>query len=152
MKFSSREDIEAPIEYVFDQVTDFPTFERAAMRRGADVTQVAGKGAAAVGSVWDVSFEFRGKPRKIKAEITEMDHPNGYKAHSTYTGLVGTFELELVPLSPNRTRLAVSLELEPQGLSARLMLQSLKLAKASLTRRFKLRIADFAETIQSRYS
>ena len=37
MKFSSREDLDAPIDYVWQQVTDFVAFERQAMRRGADL-------------------------------------------------------------------------------------------------------------------
>jgi len=37
MKFAAREDIEAPIEYVFSQISDFPALERSALRRGADV-------------------------------------------------------------------------------------------------------------------
>ena len=37
------------------------------------------------------------------------------------------------------------------ALSARLLLQSLKLAKNNLTRKFKLRIAEFAENIEDDY-
>ena len=37
MELVTREDIEAPIDFVFKQVTEFPTFERSIMRRGGDV-------------------------------------------------------------------------------------------------------------------
>ncbi len=35
MKFSTRKDIDAPIDHVFASVSDFQVYERAAMRRGA---------------------------------------------------------------------------------------------------------------------
>lgn len=152
MKFSSREDIEAPIDYVFDQVTDFPVFERAAVRRGADVTRHGDDAAAKVGTSWSIAFKFRGKRRDVDAKLTHLDVPNGFTAETVSGGLQGQVQIELVPLSPNRTRMAVGVEMTPKNLSARLMLQSLKLAKSSLDRRFKLRIAEFATTIQDRYS
>ena len=37
MKFSTKEDIDAPIDAVFDMLCEFDQFERAAMRRGAEV-------------------------------------------------------------------------------------------------------------------
>ena len=59
--------------------------------------------------------------------------------------------MELLALSRNRTRLSVTIDLTPKSLSARLLLQSLKLAKNNLTRKFKLRVSEFAEVIEDSY-
>ena len=40
MKFSTREDIEAPVDHVFAEVSDFAGFERRALRHGADITRL----------------------------------------------------------------------------------------------------------------
>ena len=37
MRFSSKQDVEAPMEPIFQILTDFETWETAAMRRGIEV-------------------------------------------------------------------------------------------------------------------
>ena len=44
----------------------------------------------------------------------------------------------------------VILDIKPLNLSARLLVQSLKLAKTSLTKKYKLRVAEFARTLEER--
>ena len=150
MRFSSKEDIEAPIDAVFAAATDFEGFERQAMRRGAEVSRTDTLGAVGVGAEWNASFVFRGKERKLKAKITGFDVPNGYEAKTRVGGLEGDVAVELLALSPGRTRLQVSLELQPQTLSARLLVQSLKFAKGNLNRRFATRMASFAAMIEDK--
>ena len=57
MKFSTNEDVEAPIDAVFEMLCDFESFERAAMRRGAEVQRVDQLVAPGVGMIWDAVFE-----------------------------------------------------------------------------------------------
>jgi len=150
MKFSTREDIEAPIDHVFAAVTDFSAFERQALRRGAEVRRVD-QGPVQLGSAWDVAFQFRGKDREMRATISTFDPPNALVVDTGAAGIDGVTNVELMPLSPHRTRIAVSIDLSAKTLSARLLLQSLKLAKNTLTKRFKSRIAEQAEAIEDRY-
>ena len=151
MKFSTREDIEAPIEAVFAAVSNFEAFERSAMRRGVRVQ----RGQRMVGTdprqTWDIAFPFRGKERSLAAELAEFTAPARLKLQSVSGGLNGDLLIDLVALSRSRTRLGVQIDLRPRTLSARLMLQSLKLAKPKLTRRFRLRVANFAAEVEDDY-
>jgi len=151
MKLSTREDIEAPIDYVFARVTDFSRIERQALRRGADIQRLDDAPAPVEGSNWQVAFKFRGKDRKMKAAIGKMDTPTLLRIDTTSNGINGESIVELVPLSRNRTRISATIDLTPNNLTARLLLQSLKLAKNNLTRKFKMRVSVFAEDIEEGY-
>lgn len=58
--------------------------------------------------------------------------------------------IELVALSPARTRLSVDVNLKPNSIPARLLVQSLKLARTNLNKKFHLRMADYARDIEER--
>ena len=151
MQFLTKEDIEAPIEAVFAAISDFEGFERAALRRGVRAQRIERKARAEALLGWEVEAKFRDKTRTIKADLVEFDTPNQMQMHSVSGGMQGTAKIELVALSKNRTRLSVDTELKPKSLTARLMLQTMRLAKTKMTKRFKLRVARFAEDIEDRY-
>ena len=152
MKFSTKEDIEAPIEAVFDMLCDFESFERSAMRRGAEVQRIDRLAKPGVGMIWNAVFQLRGKRREMELEMVTFDRPNEIVLESTSSGLIGQMSFELVALSRSRTRVLVELEVKPLNLSARLLVQSMKLAKGSLTRKYKLRIAEYAKGMEDRYT
>lgn len=151
MKFTTKEDIDCPIAHVFAQAADFAGFERQAMRRGAEVRKRDQLAQPGLGSAWDIAFKFRNRDRNLKAEVTSWDPPNGYSVTSATSGIDGAVVIELVALSVARTRLTVSIDLEPRTLGARLLVQSLKLARGTLQRRFELRVADYASEITARF-
>ena len=151
MRLHSRDDIEAPIDFVFQQISDFPSFERQALRRGADVKR-RGVEAPGVGSAWDVTFKYRGKDRLLKANVAHFDAPNDYLLLIKSGGITGETLVDLVALARGRTRLTVVTELEANGLPARLLLQSLKLAKSGVNKRLTTRISQFAADIEDRYA
>ena len=150
MKLSTREDIEAPIDFVFGRVTDFAAFERRALRQGAHVSRNT-DGVPQVGTVWDVGFKFRGRDRAVEATLKRLDHPTVMQIESISDGMTATTDVELVALSPARTRVIVGFEMRARTLTARLLLQSLKLAKGKLTKRFKARVLDYAEDVEDAY-
>lgn len=152
MRLSSREDIEAPIGHVFSSITDFDGFERQALRRGAEVERLDSLGKAGLGSEWNIRFDYRGKSRRLNARIAEFDAPNGYRVDSQAGTLEGDLVVELVALSPRQTRLQVKLEMRARNLTGRLLLQSLKFARNTITKRFSARVEQFAQDVQGKYT
>ncbi|KJS40608.1 SRPBCC family protein [Roseovarius sp. BRH_c41] len=151
MQFSGKEDIEAPIERVFEEITDFQAFERSALRRGADVKRTDTLGAPGVGMSWHAAFKLRGKQRKVDVSVADYDPPNGITLGLMSASIEGQMIAELVALSRGRTRMTVTLVLQPRSLAARLMMQSLRLARGNLTKRFKVRLAEYAMDVEERY-
>ncbi len=152
MKFSSKEDIEAPVGEVFAMLSDFESFERSAIRRGIEVERVGGGDAPAVGHCWQTRFLMRGKMRDMSIDLTRYDAPEIMRFETDSHGLTGAFVIDLMALSPRRTRMSVAIDLAPKNLSARLLLQSLKLAKSTLTKRFKLKVAEYAKHMEERHT
>lgn len=151
MQFSSKEDIEAPIDAVFREITDFQSFERSALRRGAEVRRTDTRDKPGVGMSWHARFMLRGRRREVDIDLVEYDVPNGIAIEARTSALLGRMRVDLVALSRGRTRLSVDLALEPRSISGRLMVQSLKLARNNLTKRFRLRVADYAVDLEDRY-
>lgn len=150
MKLSSKEDVDAPIADVFTTLSDFASFERSAIRRGVEVQRHGDAVPPQVGLSWDVSVTFRGKPRNMKMELTAFDPTTLIQFAGESDGLSGDSKIELVALSPRRTRISVSVDVKPKTLSGRLLLQSFKLAKAKINKRFKTRVAEFAKLTEER--
>ncbi|MEH6673846.1 MAG: SRPBCC family protein [Sulfitobacter sp.] len=151
MKFSTKEDIDAPIDAVFDMLCEFDQFERAAMRRGAEVQRVDQLAEPGAGMLWEAAFDMRGKRRALQVEMDRFERPTEMKLETRSQGLTGDMSFDLVALSRSRTRIMVALDLKPQNLSARLLVQSLKLAKNALTKKFKKRVGDYAKDMEERY-
>ncbi len=83
--------------------------------------------------------------------MTEFDAPNRFQAETESGGINGEVGLELVALSPRRTRMQISIDLTPRTLSARLLIQSLKFAKSNLNKRYTNRVWQLAQDIEGKY-
>lgn len=152
MEFSARDDIEAPIEFVFDQITDFKSFERSIMRRGGDVKCLSGDDVVAVDSKWRVNFRMRGKDRSVVAQVVRADRPGGVTVDVTSRSVDGEMMVELMSLSKTRTRLTVTAVTNAKTIPAKLLFQSIRFARAKTQKRFKVMVSSFAVDVETRYS
>ena len=150
MQFTAREDIEAPIEHVFAMATDFGAFERQVLRRGAQIQRLDSKTETGVGMAWKIGFEFRGRKREMESHLVDYDVPNRLVMEGKLAGLGGDLVVNFIALSRNRTRMDVVLELKPQTITAKVMVQSLRLGKSGLLQKFRRRVGEFAKTIENR--
>lgn len=147
MNFNAKQDIEAPADQVWQALTNFKGWERAALRRGAEVTRTDRLSGMGPGMSWLGRFDFRGQRREMTVRLVEVD-PGSRLVFKGATKLFqGDVELELVAMSSRSSRLHVKADIRPQTLTARIMLQSLKLAKGRVQKRIEKRLGDFAASV-----
>ena len=138
MKISGRTDIGAPGDFVFGYLSDFDNWERAALRRGADVTRTDKLKNPA---------NWKGQALGVTGLGSATDFLT--KALAVKAGLKAT-DVTLVSLASKRTRLLAQVEAKPRTLAARLFIQSLKLAKSRVQKRYDTRLDQLARDIEIR--
>ena len=151
MKLVRNEDVEAPIAFVYAALSDFDHWERAALRRGAEVTRLDTLAAPGPGMLWNVGFDFRGRRRIVDLRLVTLDPGQTLAFTGQGVSMNGRALLDLVEMGPKRTRVAITIEVEARTLAARLLLQSLKFASGKINRSFEARTRQLAADLEDRF-
>ena len=132
---------------VWSHVADLEAFEdRARARIGA--IQRRPPGPPAQGTVWSGKADVMGKKRDVTVTAATIETWSRLTAEAATDGMQVNIDVDLAELGPRLTRLTVTTEARARSLAARLMLQSAKLARKTLAKRYKGRISDLAARIE----
>jgi carbon monoxide dehydrogenase subunit G len=151
MKFSAKDDVDVPIEAVFELLSDFDMFERMAMRRGVDVVRRGDPSHSGLGSAWEMQFDWRGKDINMNLDIVTYERPEEIGLEATTQGIDANLQIELVALSKKRTRLHMNADVSAKTLPARLLVQSMKLARTNIDKRLSERLHTQCRNLEDRY-
>jgi len=100
-------DIDRPVQVVYNQWTEFEEFPRF-MEGVKSVQQLDNKRLQ-----WEA--EIGGKTKTWQAEIYEQEPDTRIAWHST-SGALNSGRVDFLPLSPDRTRVSLRLNYEPEGM------------------------------------
>jgi len=137
MKFKTSEDVDAPLELVWQHFTNFSGFEDDARGRGIEITRVGNWSQTAEGVEWRGAMNIRGKRRPISSKVSRLLPPETCIVESRIGGMNCHYEMGFVSLAAEVTRVNLVLELSPDTLTARLLLQTLKLARRRVMQRMQ---------------
>lgn len=151
MKLTAKTDLEVPAAAVFAILIDHSAWEREAIRNGIEIERPAGSPATGVGAEWRIRGHFRGKARKIQLRIDEMTPGQRMAIGIDSPSVEGVTRLEVMVLSPRRSRLRVDLEVKPKTLAARLFINTMRLAKGRAQARFEKGLNRLGSRIKERY-
>ena len=152
MQFSSVQDVNAPLDFVFQQLSDFESYESYALRTGAEVERIDTNSEKCAGMQWKIQGDFRGKRRKFNIELIEYRPDNPLKFFVKSAGVEANATMESMALTRKQSRIKVTTVLKSKTISARLILQSAKLAKNSMNRKFNHRFWTYANFIENNYN
>ena len=151
MAFTAETDIKAPINFVYRQVTDFAALENYILAAGAFVERTDNLEEDGAGMSWRIEGEVRGRRRVIDIELKDIveEEQLGYEVRSK--DMITQREVEVISLDRTTTRLVSRIDPAAQSISARLILQSARLAQRTLEKRLRKRLNGFARTVETRY-
>ncbi len=149
MDFTASVRMSAPRAAVFDALTEFDRLEARAAEQGIAVTRTAAP-AGLVGTGWTARFAMRGKEREAQVTLVEVSRPERLHFTARTGGLETGTVIALADAEDGGTLLEVHAEMQPRTLSARLIVQSLRLARAKMTARFEARVAGYARDLDAR--
>ena len=149
MRFSTRVDTDRSSAELFDIISDFSRSERALTARGAQVRRIDPAQDPGTGLGWTIGFNWQGQRRMVRLDVTRFDRPS----HVTLDGHSDQFDLSInltvVALSRVKSRLLFETEVRARNMRARLLLQTAKLGKTQLDRKYDQRIADFVAHLRA---
>jgi hypothetical protein len=148
VKFKVSDDVAAPVGWTWAGFVDFAGIENEIRARGADLGRVGDWSAARQGAAWRGSVPVRGKTRPIEAVLTTFQPETCFVVESRVGGMTAHYEATFTPLSPEVTRVSVTLELKASTLSARLLLQTLKLGRRRVIQRLEGAIVRQGQAVE----
>lgn len=152
MKLTAKTDLEAPVEFVHAYLCDDAAWEREATRRGIEVERPADMPLTGVGAGWRIRVPFRGRIRDVLLRLDDLVQNQSIAYSFEGQALVGTTVMETKAISPRSSRLKVTIDAKPKTLTARLFLNTLRLARRKVEDRLEKRISQLADRIEERYA
>lgn len=150
MKLKISRDVSAPADKVFEAMSDFPRFEAEIAGRRAQLARVGRWKAPEESRHWHGVAKFRGRTRNVEAKLSRWRPGEALTISAQVGGMRVTYDMGLVALGRDITRITIVLELHADTLSARLYLQSLKLSRQAVLGRMRQRLDIEARRLERR--
>jgi hypothetical protein len=152
MKLTAKTDLDAPISFVYECLSDHASWEREAVERGIDVEHPSDMPVSGLGSGWLLRLPYRGKLVKILLRLVQMVRDESLEFDFQSQSIEGDLGVSLMALSPRRTRMQLSIDVRPRTLAARLFLNTLRLARGRVQAKVEMRVKQMGMQIQNRYA
>ncbi len=149
MRISLTRDIKAPPARIFEALTDFDALERRIRQGGAEIARRDDGGGGRADARWTIGLDLRGHRREIDARVARLAPDDHLSFAAVMDGIAATVDTDVAETAPGTARLVLTADLRGTTMSGKLLVQSLKVARASLTDRIGKRLDALVGMIES---
>lgn len=152
MRLTAVHAINAPLDFVFREFTNFADFEAHAQERNLSVKRTDSLDDVGAGMGWEISGVVRGKHRDVSVTMDDFRQNDTMQYTSATGAMSGKMFFEFEDLGSDVTEVTFHVDPTADSISSRLILQSIRLAKNSVEKRIKKSMRIFGETIETKYT
>jgi hypothetical protein len=150
MQFKASETVTGGIDAVFAAISDLAHYERKALDAGLAVRRLDKLPAPAPGMQWEVPFRAKGRDRVAEVELVRRDAPTRMRFEGRVQGLLFEADLDCRVLDADATEVTVTTKLRAKSITAKVLLQSMKLARSTLNKRYRKRVRKALRELEDR--
>jgi hypothetical protein len=150
MQFRTTETVTGGIDAVFACMSDLVFYERKALDAGLAVRRLDKLPAPAPGMQWEVPFRARGRDRVAEIELVKLDAPMRMRFEGRVQGLLFEADMDCRVLDADATEVTVTTKLRAKSITAKVLLQSMKLARTTLNKRYRKRVRKALRDLEGR--
>jgi hypothetical protein len=148
MKIAARQDVALSAGALFDAMARHPPVEQFGGSAGIAVERLDDLTAPGRGMRWRLRFAYLGRDYETVTRLTRFERAEAMEFEGAAGGLTTRWQLDLIPLSPAVTRLALTVEPRAGNLAGRALLQGLKLRRARIEDGLASVLGDYARRLE----
>ncbi|WP_424965446.1 SRPBCC family protein [Dinoroseobacter sp. S375] len=150
MQFKASEVVTGPVEDVFAGLSDMAHYERMALENGIEVKRLDKLPRPGPGMRWQIPFRARGRDRIAEMTLVTLHAPQKMRFEGAVQGLQFEVDVLAEALDPNATEITVATKTRAKSITAKVLLQSMKLARDSLNKGYRQRVRKALRQLEDR--
>lgn len=139
MKLKTHHDLDVGNHILFAGLANPTRWERAALRKGIEVTRLDAGDGLVPGAAWQIAGMLKGKLRVGHLKLRAIEEAQMMLYDFETPMFLGVFSIRLLEMSARRTRIALEVEVRPRTLAGRIILQGARLGRQKMEKRFHQR-------------
>ena len=143
--------INVPQKFAFSRATDFENFELQGFGNLSRFEPVSEVRAPEIGARWRTSSEFQGRPRRFSLELFELEPHSKVVLGNKSEKYDIESEFLFEEVGPEETGFSFNLNAKAQSITARLILQTIQLARARIEKSMQSDFDDMALRMEEAY-
>lgn len=130
-------------ETAYARLADFDALETVITGYGIQIDQRTPGWPDGVERAWKLRIGLRGVERVVSARVVEVTPPEGYVAEAKTDGLAARIEMAIAAEGDARSAVTLTVDATARGITGKVLLTSLNLARATIDAKFHDRVTAF---------